>query len=57
MIEAEKLARAQDCIFIHLDTFSFQAPEFYKSLGFEVFGLLDEYPGELKRFYMKKMLK
>ena len=56
MEEAESLARKENCIFIHLDTFSFQAPEFYKSLGFEVFGLIDEYPGELKRFYMKKML-
>lgn len=56
MEEAEAMAREENCVFMHLDTFSFQAPEFYKNLGFEVFGLIDEYPGDLKRFYMKKML-
>ncbi len=54
---AEQTARENACVFIHLDTFSFQAPDFYERLGFEVFGVLDEYPGELKRYYMKKMLK
>lgn len=56
MVEAEQIARSEGCIFIHLDTFSFQAPDFYESLGFETFGLIDEYPDGLKRYYMKKML-
>jgi len=54
--EAERIARNEKCTFIHLDTFSFQAPEFYERKGFEVFGLLDGYPEGIKRYYLKKNL-
>jgi GNAT superfamily N-acetyltransferase len=40
----------------HLDTFSFQARPFYESLGYEVFGTLDDYPRGHQRFFMKKTL-
>jgi len=56
VIDAERIAREENCLFIHLDTFSFQAPDFYESLGFKSFGVLDGYPGDLKRYYMKKEL-
>ena len=39
---AEEIAKEKGCNFIHLDTFSFQALEFYKKNGFEVFGTLKD---------------
>lgn len=52
----EGIARDKGCRFISLDTFSFQAPVFYKKLGFEVFGVLDGYPDGICRYYLKKTL-
>jgi GNAT superfamily N-acetyltransferase len=54
--EVEGFARENDCRFIHLDTFSFQAIGFYKKLGYTVFGILDDYPGGVERYYLKKNL-
>lgn len=42
--EAETVARKMGCTGIWLDTFSFQAPGFYKKLGFIEFGALPDYP-------------
>jgi len=52
--EIEEIGRAKGCKFIHLDTFSFQAPDFYKKCGFKVFGILDSYPEGISRYYLKK---
>lgn len=52
--KAEEIASRQQCKFIHLDTFSFQAPDFYMKNGYEVFGVLDGYPNDVKRYYLKK---
>ena len=41
---------------IHLDTFDFQAKDFYLKHGYEVFGVLDDCPKGHKRYYMKKVL-
>ncbi len=41
----------------HLDTFDFQALEFYQKNGYEIFGTLDGSPcGDHKRYYMRKSL-
>lgn len=40
----------------HLDTFDFQAKEFYEKHGYEVFGILDDCPEGHKRYYMRKLL-
>lgn len=53
--EAERRAVARSCHAVWLDTFSFQAPDFYRRLGYEVFGTLD-YPPDIKRFFLKKQL-
>ena len=52
--EAEGLARG--CQYVELDTFSFQAPEFYFKNGYETFAVLDDFPGEHKRYYFRKSL-
>jgi ribosomal protein S18 acetylase RimI-like enzyme len=53
--EAERLAAERGCHSVWLDTFSFQAPEFYRRLGYEVFGTLD-YPPDHRRYFLKKPL-
>lgn len=50
---AEQEAKKNDCDFIHLDTFSFQALPFYQKLGYTIFAEL-EYKSDVKRFYLKK---
>jgi ribosomal protein S18 acetylase RimI-like enzyme len=56
MRAAETLAREEDCIGIWLDTFDFQAPEFYRRLGFTECGQIDDYPPGHKRFFFQKRL-
>lgn len=53
-IEAQ--ARSMNIHLIHLDTFDFQAKDFYIKHGYEVFGVLDDCPKGHKRYYMKKVL-
>jgi ribosomal protein S18 acetylase RimI-like enzyme len=56
MNEVETIAIESNCTLIHLDTFDFQAPEFYKKLGFEVFGVLENSPTGHNRYYLSKKL-
>ena len=52
--EAEGLRRG--CHHAQVDTMSFQAPEFYLKLGYEVWGVLDDLPtGHSRIFYKKKL--
>ena len=53
---AEDLAREKACIGVWLDTFDFQAPEFYKKLGYSEFGEIVDYPPGHKRFFFQKRL-
>jgi GNAT superfamily N-acetyltransferase len=53
--EAERRALERGCHSAWLDTFSFQAPDFYRKLGYAVFGTLDYPPGH-RRFFLKKRL-
>ena len=52
--EIELISRSKGCKLIHLDTWNFQAPEFYIKHGFEVFGILEGFPEGFKRYYLKK---
>ncbi|MDH6374056.1 hypothetical protein M2444_005900 [Paenibacillus sp. PastF-3] len=50
-------AKTSDKIaFINLDTFSFQAPEFYKKYGYKVIATIEDAPLGSKHFYYKKDL-
>lgn len=57
MREAEAEAARRGCVGVWLDTFSFQAPGFYRKLGYEEFGRLDGYPPPHSRFYLRKLLE
>ena len=53
---AENEARQRGAKNAYLDTFSFQAPEFYEQLGYEVFGELQDYPAGHQRYFFTKKL-
>jgi len=57
MSMAEEVAREKGCTGIWLDTFSFQAPDFYRKHGYSQFGELDVYPSEHKRLFFQKRLQ
>ena len=54
--EIERIAVEENCTLIHLDTFDFQAKDFYIKHGYEVFGVLKDCPKEHCRYYLKKKL-
>ena len=54
--KAEETAKERGCKYAFLDTFSFQAPEFYKKHGYKQVFALEEYPITGKRYYFTKML-
>lgn len=54
--KVEEEAKKQGCTLIHLDTFDFQAKDFYLKHGFEIFGVLDDCPPGHQRFYLKKKI-
>ncbi|MCJ7537845.1 MAG: GNAT family N-acetyltransferase [Anaerolineales bacterium] len=53
---AEDEARQRGAKNAHLDTFSFQAPDFYKKYGYKVFGELQDFPPGHHRYFMTKQL-
>ena len=55
--EAEQIAKQKDCTFIKLNTFSFQAPEFYKKYGYKEIAVIENAPLGSKHYYFKKDLK
>jgi len=55
LAEAERRGAALGCHSVWLDPFSFQAPEFYRKLGYREFARLD-YPPDHQRIFLKKQL-
>jgi GNAT superfamily N-acetyltransferase len=53
---AEAEARARGCELIILGSYSFQAPDFYRKLGYEVVGRIDDCPPGHTNYYLKKRL-
>ena len=53
---AEDEARQRGAKNAYLDTFSFQAPDFYKKLGYQDFGELGDFPAGHTRYFLKKEL-
>jgi GNAT superfamily N-acetyltransferase len=56
MAAAEAQAIGPGCQHALLDTFDFQAREFYEGLGYETFGNVQDVPRGHTRFFMRKAL-
>lgn len=56
MAMMEEAARRRGCRAAWLDTFGFQAPGFYQTLGYRAFGELRDYPQGHTRHYLWKPL-
>lgn len=52
----ENTVKEKGCYLIHLDTFDFQAKEFYEKNGYKVFGVLEDCPINHCRYYLRKKL-
>lgn len=51
---AEGIARKEGCISSLAMVYSFQSPEFFKKLGYKIFGVSDGYPKPIKEYYFIK---
>lgn len=56
LTETENNAKAKGAIISFLDTFDFQAKDFYLKNGYTIFGILDDFPAGHKRYYLQKRL-
>ncbi|UOQ49021.1 GNAT family N-acetyltransferase [Gracilibacillus caseinilyticus] len=54
--QIEEVATENECRLIFLDTFSFQAPEFYKKNGYKVFGVMEDHPKGFNQYFLEKRL-
>ena len=53
----EAKAKDNNCNLIQLDTFSFQAPNFYQKYGYEVVGVIKDHPNKNnQQYYLVKNL-
>ncbi len=56
LLEIEQIALNNKCDFIKVDTLSFQALDFYKNHGYQVYGTLDNVGRDHKHYFLKKDL-
>jgi ribosomal protein S18 acetylase RimI-like enzyme len=56
MSKAEAEARKRGVRNVYVDSFSFQAPRFYKKLGYKEFGKLKDFPAGHSRHWLTKAL-
>ena len=56
--EAERVAREErGCAAVRLETWDFQAPEFYKQHGYEVVCVIPDYPPGITEYTLTKTLR
>ena len=53
---AEEEAIRRRCHHVHLDTMSWQAPDFYQKHGYSVIGILPDFPAGNQKFLLMKKL-
>lgn len=53
---AEDEGRRRGARQAYLDTFTFQAPDFYQQHGYQIFGVLQDFPAGHQRCFMTKQL-
>ncbi|BCM67421.1 putative acetyltransferase [Streptomyces sp. EAS-AB2608] len=57
LAEAERIARAdRGCAAARLETWDFQAPDFYRGQGYEVVGVIPDYPPGITEYTLTKRL-
>ncbi|MEU6773316.1 N-acetyltransferase [Streptomyces sp. NPDC046759] len=57
LARAERIARTdRGCTAARLETWDFQAPEFYRKQGYEVVGVIPDYPPGVTEFTLTKRL-
>ena len=54
--QVESVSKKMGAYLIHLDTFDFQARDFYEKHGYTVFGKLDDCPRHHCRYFLRKDL-
>jgi hypothetical protein len=54
MDKAEAIVRERGCIGAYVDNFSFQAPDFYRSRGYQEFGRNDGLPAGHAWVWLRK---
>lgn len=54
LLHLEQEAKKHHVTLMHVDTFDWQAKDFYLKKGFEIFGVLEGCPKGHTRYYMKK---
>lgn len=57
LAEAENEAVRRGCHHVHIDTMSWQAPNFYKKYGYEVIGVLPDIPRGNQKYLLTKVLQ
>lgn len=55
-IHMELATKEKGAKYAEVDTFSFQALPFYQKQGFEIFGMLENYPISDKKYHLRKDL-
>lgn len=56
MMQAEQEALGRGCRHAYVDTYDFQALGFYQKLGYEVFGVLEDFPAGHSRYFLQKRI-
>jgi GNAT superfamily N-acetyltransferase len=56
LARAENEALHRGCRSSWVDTFDFQALSFYQKLGYEVFGILEDFPPGHRRYFLQKTI-
>jgi GNAT superfamily N-acetyltransferase len=56
LVAAEAEAARRGCREMHLDTHSYQVPDFYRHLGYEDIGELPGWPRDTTRIFLRKVL-
>jgi GNAT superfamily N-acetyltransferase len=56
MRRAEAVAAERGCVGVWVDTYGFQAREFYEKLDYDIFGTIDDHPRGSQRFFFSKRL-
>ena len=54
MEAAEHEAKGRGCHAAYVDTFSFLAPDFYRKVGYTIFGELEDFPKGHTRYFLRK---